>query len=178
MESINEWFLKFDFVGVIQGDRIQYLLVETLTHPKSLSTISFPYHNSIQTLATYHLFRMSQSASSTTFDDDNVIFKHDLTGDFEDKEGSSIQSDVVEVIDVASPSTKSKQKIIAFDEYYSRCFIVEFLEPPTDAKIKTETIGVFITKKVFNMETYDPLGTKRIVTAWEDHAVKLYRWFL
>ena len=85
---------------------------------------------------------------------------------------------MIEVIDVASPSTKSKQKVIVFDENYSRCFIVEVLEPPTDAKIKTEMVGVFITKKVFYMETYDPLGTKRIVTAWEDHAIKLYRWFL
>ena len=118
---------------------------------------------------------MSKSASSTFFDDDSAIIKHDLTNDFEDKEDLSNTAGTVDIIQVPGPSNKGKQEVVAFDEYYQRCFIVEYLEPPTDVKIKTETPGVFNTKKVFNLETYNPTG---VVTAWEDHAGKLYRWFL
>ena len=121
---------------------------------------------------------MSKSASSTFSDDDSATIKHDLTNDFEDKEDLSNTAGTVDIIQVPGPSNKGKQKVVAFDEYYQRCFIVEYLEPPTDVKIKTETPGVFNTKKVFNLETYNPTGVRRIVTAWEDHAGKLYRWFL
>lgn len=121
---------------------------------------------------------MSKSATSTFSDDESASVKHDLTGDFGDRDELTIPSGTVDIVEVSGPSHKGKHKFVAFDEYYQRCFIVEYLEPPTDAKIKTETPGVFNTKKVFNLETYNPIGVRRIVTAWEDHAVKLYRWFL
>lgn len=121
---------------------------------------------------------MSKSASSTFSDDDSATFKHDLTNDFEDKDDHTNSAVTVDIIEVPGPSHKGKQKVLAFDEYYQRCFIVEYLEPPTDVKIKTETPGVYNTKRVFNLETYNPIGVRRIVTAWEDHAGKLYRWFL
>ena len=106
---------------------------------------------------------------STYAQDECDTFKHDLTGDFDDTETVCAPVDPVDVIEVAGPSTKGKQKVVRFDEYAHRCFIIEALEPPSDAKIKTESPGVFISKKLFNLETYDPIGTKRITTVWEDN---------
>lgn len=121
---------------------------------------------------------MSKSAVRTHDQNECGTFKHDRTGDFDDTETVCAPVDTVDVIEVVGPSTKGKQKVVPFDEYAQRCFIIEALELPSDAKIKTESPGVFISKKVFNLETYDPIGTKRITTVWEDNAVKSYRWFL
>ena len=109
--------------------------------------------------------RMSKSATSTFSDDDSASVKHDLTDDFEDKEDLTIPSGTVDIIEVPGPSHKGKQNFVAFDEYYQRCLIVEYLEPPTDATIKTETTGEFNTKIFFNLETYNPIGVRKIVTA-------------
>lgn len=115
---------------------------------------------------------------STQSPDKCDTHKHDLTDDFDDTATVCLPIDLVDVTEIPGPSSKVKGKVVPFDEYAYRCFIIEALEPPSDVKIKTETPGVFISKKVFNLETFDPLGTRRITTAWEDHAVKLYRWFL
>lgn len=102
----------------------------------------------------------------------------DLTEDFGETNYSSDDTTAQEIVQISSPSASTKSKSIPFDEYASRCFIIERLDPISEPKTKTDVPGVTKSKKVFNVETFDPLGNKRIITVWEENALKTYQFFL
>lgn len=123
---------------------------------------------------------MSKPAQTNSPAAEGAASKRDLSHLFDEDVEDNATCTSVEVIQQSGSSSRHKPKFVNFDEYAARCFTVHSLEPPVQVMVKGES------RKVFNLEMYDPMGNKRFLAVWSevgkegafDNAQNAYAFFL